>query len=424
MHTKTQFIMIGLKGILKKKYSTYSLIVYRRGLVWWLILLLIIFMGCSTKKETVQKPTVTETEHIVKKGENLEMILNNILSHQSTIEIINVLTSADFPFRKCFPGDSIKILKENGDFLKLTYSQNLTFKYYIFKNDDHLFVAMKYPYIDTVTCFLKGEVNSTLYESLLKTGETPILVFRYADIFAWEIDFVTETQNGDSFSIFFEKTFCDSNFVDYLNIIATTYKGNIGEYHGIYYCDQDGNEDYYNLKGESLRKSLLKSPLRFSYISSYFSNRRFHPILKVWRPHHGLDYAAPTGTPVSSIGHGTVTYKGWRGGYGNLVEIRHKNNFKTRYGHLSRFAKGLYKGKKIKMGELIGYVGSTGLSTGPHLHFEMYRKGVSINPLKVKIPRAPSVKKKYLSDFEQHRDSLLKYIEQLSQPVGEEISKE
>lgn len=424
MHTKTQFIMIGLKGILKKKYSTYSLIVYRRGLVWWLILLLIIFMGCSTKKETVQKPTVTETEHIVKKGENLEVILNNILSHQSTIEIINVLTSADFPFRKCFPGDSIKILKENGDFLKLTYSQNLTFKYYIFKNDDHLFVAMKYPYIDTVTCFLKGEVNSTLYESLLKTGETPVLVFRYADIFAWEIDFVTETQNGDSFSIFFEKTFCDSNFVDYLNIIATTYKGNIGEYYGIYYCDQDGNEDYYNIKGESLRKSLLKSPLRFSYISSYFSKRRFHPILKVWRPHHGLDYAAPTGTPVSSIGHGTVTYKGWRGGYGNLVEIRHKNNFKTRYGHLSRFAKGLYKGKKIKMGELIGYVGSTGLSTGPHLHFEMYRKGVSINPLKVKIPRAPSVKKKYLSDFEQHRDSLLKYIEQLSQPVGEEISKE
>ena len=426
MHTKTQFIMIGLKGILKKKYSTYSLIVYRRGcgLVWWLILLLILFMGCSTKKETVQKPTVTETEHIVKKGENLEVILNNILSHQSTIEIINVLTSADFPFRKCFPGDSIKILKENGDFLKLTYSQNLTFKYYIFKNDDHLFVAMKYPYIDTVTCFLKGEVNSTLYESLLKTGETPVLVFRYADIFAWEIDFVTETQNGDSFSIFFEKTFCDSNFVDYLNIIATTYKGNIGAYQGIYYCDQDGNEDYYNLKGESLRKSLLKSPLRFSYISSYFSNRRFHPILKVWRPHHGLDYAAPTGTPVSSIGHGTVTYKGWRGGYGNLVEIRHKNNFKTRYGHLSRFAKGLYKGKKIKMGELIGYVGSTGLSTGPHLHFEMHRNGVSINPLKVKIPRAPSVKKKYLSDFEQHRDSLLKYIEQLSQPIGEEISKE
>ena len=101
---------------------------------------------------------------------------------------------------------------------------------------------MKYPYIDTVTCFLKGEVNSTLYESLLKTGETPVLVFRYADIFAWEIDFVTETQNGDSFSIFFEKTFCDSNFVDYLNIIATTYKGNIGAYHGIYYCDQDGNE--------------------------------------------------------------------------------------------------------------------------------------------------------------------------------------
>ena len=117
-----------------------------------------------------------------------------------------------------------------------------------------------------------------------------------------------------------------------------------------------------------------------------------------------------------------VTYKGWRDGYGNLVEIKHKNNFKTRYGHLSRFVKGLYKGKKVKMGELIGYVGSTGLSTGPHLHFELHRNGVPINPLKANIPRAPSVAKKYLADFEQYRDSLLRHIEQLSQPSGEEIS--
>lgn len=419
--------MTGLKNILEKGLEVRILKLgfipsFVQGV--GLVLLLILFVGCSTKKETVQEPVVTETEHIVKKDENLEVILNNILSPQSAIEILNILTYADFPFRKCLPGDSIRVLKENGNFIKLTYRQTLTRKYFVFKNDEHLFVAMKYPYIDTVTCFLKGEVNSTLYESLLKTGETPVLVFRYADIFAWEIDFVTETQNGDSFYMFFEKTFCDSNFAEYLNIIATGYKGEIGEYHGIYYYDPDGNEDYYNLKGESLRKSLLKSPLRFSYISSYFSKRRFHPILKVWRPHHGLDYAAPIGTPVSSIGHGIVTYKGWRGGYGNLVEIRHKNSIKTRYGHLSRFAKGLYKGKKVKMGELIGYVGSTGLSTGPHLHFELHRNAVSINPLKVKIPRAPSVKKKYFSDFEQHRDSLLKYIEQLQQPAEEEISKE
>jgi murein DD-endopeptidase MepM/ murein hydrolase activator NlpD len=210
--------------------------------------------------------------------------------------------------------------------------------------------------------------------------------------------------------VYYEKTFCDSTFVDYQNLIVMRYKGEVGDYYGFYYCDPDGCEDYYNEKGESLRKSLLKSPLKFSYISSYFTEARYHPILKVWRPHHGLDYVAPRGTPVSSIGNGTVTFKGWKGGYGNLVEIKHMNNFKTRYGHLSAFAKGLYQGKKVKMGELIGYVGTTGLSTGPHLHFELHKNGVPINPLKVDIPRAPSVKQEYHALFEQKRDSLMLLI--------------
>lgn len=393
-----------------------------RRTMLWLTLLLIILLGCPHKKAE-QEPIYTETKHVVKKDETLETILNNILSYETTTAIINVLKSTGFPFRKCFPGDSIKIIKENNKFLKLTYHQNLICKYYVLKNEQQFYVSMKFPYIDTVTCFVKGGISSTLYESLLELGETPNLVYRYADIFAWEIDFVTETQNGDSFYIFLDRTFCDSIFVENLNLVATCYKGNVGEYFGIYYCDPDGYEDYYNLKGESLRKSLLKSPLRYSYISSYFSKRRFHPILKVWRPHHGLDYKAPIGTPVSSIGSGVVMYKGWKGGYGNLIEIRHKNNFKTRYGHLSRFAKGLYKGKKVKMGELIGYVGSTGLSTGPHLHFELHKYGKPINPLKVKIPRAPSVKKKYFGEFEQYRDSLLKYIEELQKPKVDTIAK-
>ncbi|GAI84332.1 unnamed protein product, partial [marine sediment metagenome] len=168
--------MTGLKNILEKGLEVRILKLgfipsFVQGV--GLVLLLILFVGCSTKKETVQEPVVTETEHIVKKDENLEVILNNILSPQSAIEIINILTCADFSFRKCLPGDSIRVLKENGNFIKLTYRQTLTRKYFVFKNDEHLFVAMKYPYIDTVTCFLKGEVNSTLYESLLKTGETP-----------------------------------------------------------------------------------------------------------------------------------------------------------------------------------------------------------------------------------------------------------
>ncbi len=380
----------------------------------YLLVLLVILWGCAEKERIVPETIRTETTHCVKKGENLEDILDKTLSHELSVSIVNALQWAGFPFRRCIPGDSVRILEENGGFLTFTYCQNRTDKYYVINEDEHLSVAMKYPYLDTVPCFLMGEINSTLYESLLEKGGTPVLVYRYADIFAWEIDFVTETQNGDSFFIYFSKVVCDSHFVEYLDIVAVRYNGDIGDYYGIYYCDPDGNEDYYNPKGQSLRKSLLKSPLRYSYISSYFSKRRFHPILKKWRPHHGLDYAAPIGTPVSSIGNGVITYRGWKGGYGNLVEIRHKNGFKTRYGHLSRFAKGIHRGKRVNMGQLIGYVGSTGLSTGPHLHFEMHKNGVPINPLRVKIPRAPSVKKKYISDFKQHCDSLMKVIENLT----------
>lgn len=376
-----------------------------------IILLLTIFVGCPTEEHVEQAPVRAESNHVVRKGENLETILSRALPSELSISIINALKCAGFPFRRCIPGDTVTIQEEDGGFLTFTYSQNRTDKYYVINDNQYLSVAMKLPYIDTVSCFLKGEVNSTLYESILKLSETPVLVYRYADIFAWEIDFVTETQNGDSFYISFSKTLCDSSFVEYLDITAVRYKGDIGDYYGVYYCDPEGNEDYYNLKGQSLRKSLLKSPLRYSYISSYFSKRRYHPILKVWRPHHGLDYCAPIGTPVSSIGDGVVTYKGWKGGYGNLIEIRHKNGFKTRYGHLKTFAKGIHKGAKVKMGQLIGSVGSTGLSTGPHLHFEMHKNGVPINPLRVQIPRAPSVKDKYMAEFKRRCDSLIQIIE-------------
>ncbi len=378
------------------------------------IILLIFVMNtiyCRNQKKEVKKeiaPVCSELKKTLKKNENLGPVLKNLIGdHQLVESILKILNRFDFPFRKCLPGDSLIVLKENNRFRKLTYFQNPMTVYYVIDNGVFFSLAMKYPYISRLKTLLKGCINSTLYESMLKRGETPMLVYKFADILAWEIDFTTETQNGDSFYIAFDKVFCDSQFVDYANIEFIRYKGEVGDYYGIYYNDPSGYDDYYNLKGESLRKALLKSPLRYSHISSYFAKKRYHPILKVWRPHHGLDYAAPVGTPVSSIGDGVVTFKGWKGGYGNLIEIRHKNNFKTRYGHLSRFAKGIYQGKHVKMGELVGYVGSTGLSTGAHLHFELHKDGKPINPLTVKLPRAPSVKKEYFKKFEQVRDSLL-----------------
>jgi len=403
-------MMNGLKNLLEQRFS--------------LLFILLLFGACPTKKKTVEKPVYIESATTIKKGKNLEEALNTITSNSElTQSIINTLKSIGFSFGKCLPGDSIKIIRKDNEFFKFIYRQSPTVVYYIINQNPHLVGAMKFCYIDTTRCFLKAEITSSLYETILSLGEMPELVFRYADIFAWEIDFATDTQNGDSLYIYFKKFYCDSNFISYADVIFVRYKGMVGDYYGIYYNDPEDYNDYYNLKGESLRKSLLKSPLRYSFISSYFSKSRFHPILKIWRPHHGLDYSAPVGAPVSSIGDGVVIYKGWRGSYGNLVEIRHKNNFKSRYGHLSLFAKGLYTNKRVKMGDLIGYVGSTGLSTGPHLHFELYKDGVAINPIKVKIPRAPSVKQKYYQQFKHHCDSLLTIIEGLSKNEQKILSK-
>ncbi len=379
------------------------------------------FVACGSKEEKPVKtslPVVTEMKRVFKKNENLGTLVKNMLSdEQIAVMLLNTLKIYDFPFRKCLPGDSLILVREDGNFKKFVYFQNPAKVYYVVNDGNFFTFSMKYPYMSRITTVLRGCINSTLYESMLKRGETPMLVYKFADIFAWEIDFTTETHNGDSFVVVFEKVFCDSQFFDYSNIVAVRYKGKVGEYYGIYFNDPAGYDDYYNLKGESLRKALLKSPLRYSSISSYFAKSRYHPILKVWRPHHGLDYSAPKGTPVSSIGDGVVSFKGWKGGYGNLIEIKHKNNFKTRYGHLSGFAKGIYQGKHVKMGELIGYVGSTGLSTGPHLHFELHKDGVPINPLTVKLPRAPSVKKEYFEQFAQVRDSLIQVINNSSADV-------
>ena len=375
------------------------------------IFCVLLSINCPRHKKPPSASAYTESCYVLRKGQTLEIALNSLMNDARLASAIQaLLKQLDFPFRQCLPGDSLKVRKKDGKFERFTYRQSLTTIYYVFYNDRHLVLAMKQPIIETVNRIVRGRVNSTLYETLIDLGETPELVYRFADIFGWEIDFTTETQKGDSFYIMMNKRYCDSTFIGYSDIPIARYRGEIGDFYGVYYCDPGDYFDYYSLKGESLRKALLKSPLKYSYISSYFTKNRFHPILKIWRPHHGLDYSAPTGTPVSSIGDGVVTFRGWSDGYGNLVEIRHKNNFRTRYGHLSAFAKGLTNGKHVKMGEIVGYVGSTGLSTGPHLHFELHKDGVPINPTTVKLPRAPSVKKEYMTAFARERDSLLKVI--------------
>jgi len=254
---------------------------------------------------------------------------------------------------------------------------------------------------------LEGKIEYSLYESMMECADSPQLALQLAEIFAWQIDFLTECREGDTFNILVEKQY-RGDFYRWGKILAAQYEGELMSKHtAILFEDSSGYIDYYSEEGKSLRKAFLRAPLNYKYISSYFSKNRLHPILRIWRPHLAIDYASPTGTPVSTIGDGTVIYVGWENGYGNYIKIRHPNNYVSGYGHLSRFAKGLKKGEKVEQGEIIGYVGSTGLSTGPHLDFSISKNGKRVDFLKLKLPAASSVDPRYSTQFNEVKDKLL-----------------
>jgi murein DD-endopeptidase MepM/ murein hydrolase activator NlpD len=254
---------------------------------------------------------------------------------------------------------------------------------------------------------LEGKIEYSLYESMLECADSPQLALQLAEIFAWQIDFLTECREGDAFNILVEKQH-RGDFYRWGKVLAARYDGEfLSEHTAILFEDPAGHIDYYTEEGKSLRKAFLRAPLNYKYISSYFSKNRLHPILRIWRPHLAIDYAAPTGTPISTIGDGMVIYVGWENGYGNYIKIRHPNNYVSAYGHLSRFAKGLKKGEKVEQGEIIGYVGATGLATGPHLDFSISKNGKRVDFLKLKLPAASSVDPQYLTQFNEVKDKLL-----------------
>lgn len=257
-----------------------------------------------------------------------------------------------------------------------------------------------------------GVIQDNLISAVKAQGEKVFLALSLAEIFAWDIDFYIDLQPGDSFKIIFEKKFLDEEFKGYGNILAAEFINQGKKFQAFRYTYPDnGKSDYFNFEGNSLRKEFLKSPLKFGRITSRYSHSRFHPILKVYRPHHGVDYGAPPGTPVQSTADGTVIFKGWKGGSGRMVKIRHRNDYQTYYLHLSRFARGIQRGASVKSGQVIGYVGSSGLSTGPHLDYRIKYKGRYINPLAWRFKPAEPLRKEFLSDFQKKAHKFLICLE-------------
>lgn len=250
----------------------------------------------------------------------------------------------------------------------------------------------------------EGVIDDNLFKAIADIGENPKLAMSLVKLFGSEINFIRHLQSGDSFSVLMEKRYRDGEYRGYGRILAAVFTNKGKTYEAFLFRDGKGNETYYNDKGENLHKTLLQAPLSLTRMTSRFSHNRFHPILGFSRPHLGVDYGAPTGTPVKAVGDGVVTERGWAGGYGNQIVVKHGGGLESLYSHLSGFAKGVREGEKVRQGQVIGFVGSTGLSTGPHLDFRLRQNGKFIDPVKVINPRGAPVAEVNMKAFKQTRD--------------------
>lgn len=250
------------------------------------------------------------------------------------------------------------------------------------------------------TARVQGVIEDSLFNAVQVSGEAPELALRLADIFGWDLDFYTDPQKGDVFRVVVEKKKYPGGQVVYGKILAAEYVNAGRPYRAVLFHDPEGNPSYYAPDGKSVKKAFLHSPLRFAApITSRFSHSRLHPILKIYRPHLGIDYGAPTGTPVQTIGDGTVVSAGWHGGAGRAVVIRHSNGFQTSYYHLSAIF--VHGGQRVTQGERIGLVGATGLATGPHLDFRIRKNGTLVNFLRLQLPPAEPVAQRDQQEFAQ-----------------------
>ncbi|MEA3495370.1 MAG: peptidoglycan DD-metalloendopeptidase family protein [Bacteroidota bacterium] len=283
--------------------------------------------------------------------------------------------------------------------------------YVVFKLFDTVSVTKYSKAVDTVENSLAGEINTSLWVDMHNKGASPDLINKLSDVYAWEINFF-RIDKGDRFAVIYENILVENKSVGIGKIIGACFYHQQKDYYAFLF-KQDGRYDYFDEKGFCLSKMLVKAPLKYSRVSSRFSNNRFHPVLKRYRPHHGVDYAASYGTPVHAAGNGVILKANYSGGAGNYVKIQHNSVYTTGYMHLSKYGKGIKKGAEVQQGDIIGYVGSTGLSTGPHLDYRVWKNGKNINPLTLDLPPVKAVDKKNIKEFNMIKEGLLKKINKI-----------
>jgi murein DD-endopeptidase MepM/ murein hydrolase activator NlpD len=362
-------------------------------------------------------------EEKVKKNQFLADIL---ISYNVPIKLINQVSALPrniFDVRKIAPDKKYTVFC-NTDSLKqakiLVYEPN-PIDYIIFNFEDSLRVDVCQREVTVVEKSIAGVILSSLSNTIYEMGISHELTNKFVDIFAWQVDFA-RLQKGDIFKLVYEEVQVEGKSIGVRNINGIYFEHFGSPYYAIPF-DQGNGIDYFDDKGKSLRKALLKYPIEFTRISSRYSGRRFHPVRKIFKAHLGTDFAAPTGTPIRSVGDGIVEEAQYKSNNGNYVKIRHNGTFTTQYLHMSRIESGVRAGTRVRQGQKIGYVGSTGLATGPHLCYRFWRNGVQVDALRVELPPSEPIKNEYIQAYEQAKVQVKLALDAIPSPAQQSLAK-
>lgn len=359
--------------------------------------------------QPLPQPLGDTLEFVVRRNDTLDRIFRQLKLSLNDLANIRDVPGVRAALDQLRPGDTIKLTHDEGLVYALTRRISETEILSVKRNDDGFAAEVIATPLEIRTVSSHGIIESSLFTAARAAGVSAELVMRLAnDIFGWKIDFALEIQRGDSFDIVYEQKYRDGEYIGDGRILAADFT-NEGKIHrAVYFESSDGKiSDYFAPDGRSMRRQFLRAPLDFTRISSNFNPTRRHPILNTIRAHKGVDYAAPTGTVIKAAGEGRVGFVGVKGGYGKVIILEHGAGISTLYGHMSRFATGLRNGQRVNQGDTIGFVGSTGAATGPHLHYEYRLNGVHKNPRTVPLPDAKPIPDQYMAEFQSRAGALL-----------------
>lgn len=360
----------------------------------------------------------------VKNGDNLSIIFGRLGLGAQELHKILALGGETRALKRLYPGEEIHLQTgADGALLVLTYDMDEARTLWIERAPDGFNSRVVEHPLERRVTQASGIINDSLFLASQRAGLGDNLTMELAGIFGWDIDFSLDIRSGDRFSVIYDEVYKNGERLRDGAILAAEFINRDKVYRAVRYTDANGNTQYYSPDGKSLRKAFLRSPVSFTRVSSGFSLGRMHPILNKLRAHKGVDYAAPTGTPVKSTGDGKIVFKGVKGGYGNVVIVQHGSRYSTLYGHLSGFARGIAPGKRISQGQVIGYVGKTGLATGPHLHYEFHVDGVHRNPLTVPFPDAAPLATQQMAAFTQQSLSYLTQLDVLNRMQSLQVAQ-